>query len=156
MNQSPGVEQGIGGLAIDASNLELQVALLLAVALDEDWPFVQGLMGTAGGVMRGLDRLIDGRSDGLGDDLRRLRDDAQTLRAQRNDLIHSVTILAFDRSATGPTVALLNPARRSLTSPTTEELLSLRHRTQALAARCVKLAEQFASAQDGERDSVRA
>ena len=149
MKQSPEVEQGIGGLAIDAANLELQVALLLAVALDEDWPFVQDLMGTAGKVMRTLDRLIEENPDGLADKLRQLRDDARQLRGQRNELIHSVAILAVDQGASAYKIALLNPARDALRYPTTEELSSLRQRTQALAARCVSLAGQLASAREG-------
>lgn len=155
MKLSPEVEQGIGGLALDAANVELQMALLVAVALDKDWPFVQELVGTAVSVMRAIDRLIEDCPDGLTDKLGRLGDDARQLRRQRNELIHSVAILALDQGGTAHQVALLNPAKDVLRYPTTEEISSLRQRTQALAARCVRLAEHIASARDGERNSVR-
>ncbi|BCB83133.1 hypothetical protein [Phytohabitans suffuscus] len=146
MEPSPEIERGIGGLAIDTTSLELQLALLIALALGKDWPFARTLMARPGEVMRTLKQVID-RPGGLAGDLRRLRDDARQLRGERNELIHSVAILTMDHNAAGHKVALLNPARDILKFPTTEELSLLSQRTRALAARCMKLAQQLDQAQ---------
>ena len=93
MTDDPELVQAIGSKMVAASRLEFQLAYLVAVARDEDEPWLRKALGAVGGPRRALAALVDEvRDDPDARPLRRLQAEAERLLDDRSMLVHSVAV----------------------------------------------------------------
>lgn len=93
MVDDPELLQAIGGMTVAATRLEFQLAYLVAVARDEDEPWLRKTLGTVGGPRRALAALVaEVRDDPDARPLRRLQAEADSLLDDRAMLVHSVAM----------------------------------------------------------------
>jgi hypothetical protein len=114
----------IGRVVVEATNLEWTLASL--VSMRQGWEGQQeaSMVSTSGSVRRQLSRLV--ASDPEWDGVRRIEQQACSLLDERNKLVHSVVVHAFDEDYERYDVGLWHP--RSGTSrslPTVDELTQL-------------------------------
>jgi hypothetical protein len=124
---------GVGCVCMSAAGLEWSLGYLVHAMHGWDDETLAKMMGPPGKVWMEFDKLCTERLQPLGPDVEELRSTVESLRRERNQIVHSVWLLS-EAASDSPVVELWHPRSDATRTVVAEDLFDLANRIASAAA----------------------